>query len=152
MALRLGSYLTERRVVEIKSSTKADVLEEMVQALGDDAALANPERFLKAVVAREKTLSTGVGDGIAIPHARIGEISEAFVVLGRAKRPVEYGATDGKPVSLVVLIGAPECKTRLYLQLLSRTLSLLVDNTLRARILKAETPRDIHQILTSSEE
>lgn len=145
----IASFLTESRIVDLKSTTKIDALEEMIEAIGRDDAIEDREKFFKAVVTREKVMSTGVGDGIAVPHARIPQVRNAFVALGRSRRGIEYGSTDGKPVHLVILIGASEKQTSLYLQLLSKTLSFFVDAAVRAKVMKAATPGEIRDILVS---
>ena len=149
--IKIRDYLAENRIIDLKATTKIDALEELIEGIGSDNAIADREKFFKAVVTREKVMSTGVGDGIAIPHARISQVKNPFVALGRAKQGIEYGSSDGKPVNLVILIGASEKQTSLYLQLLSRTLSLFVDSAMRAKILKAASPREIRETLTATE-
>ena len=148
--LKPSAYLSDRRVVDLKSTTKIDALEELIESIGKDD-VADRNLFFRAVVSREKVMTTGVGDGIAIPHARIPQVKNPFLAIGRSAKGIEYGSVDGKPVQIVILIGASDKQTSLYLQLLSRSLFLFTEEPLRKKILKASGAKDVIRILGEAE-
>lgn len=149
--LKLTDHLGAGAVVDLVATTRMGAIEELIEAAGAGAPVTDRERFFKAVVAREKALTTGVGDGIAIPHARVPEVKRPFAVLGRSRRGIDYGAADGRPVQIAVLIGTPERQAGPYLQILSRALSLLVEPEIRKKLMAAGGADDIRRILVEAE-
>ena len=125
-------------------------MEELVEAISKEE-VTDRDLFFRAVVSREKVMTTGVGDGIAIPHARIPQVKTPFLAIGRSAKGIEYGSVDGKLVQVVILIGASDKQTSLYLQLLSRSLFLFTEETLRKKILKASASKDVIRILSEAE-
>lgn len=108
-------------VSDIQSKKKAAVIEELVGVLHRAGVTRYPEAVRQAVAQREALGSTGIGKGIAIPHARSTMVSERAVVVARSRRGVDFEALDGHPVHLCFLIVAPPVeKDELYLQLLAR--------------------------------
>ncbi len=149
--LKLSDHLLPGAVVDLSATTKMGAIEELIEAAGADAPISDRGRFFKAVVARETVMSTGVGDGIAIPHARVPEVRRPFAVLGRARRGIDYGSADGRPVQIVLLIGASEKQAGPYLRILSRALSLLVEPDVRQKLMAADGADAIRRILVEAE-
>lgn len=149
--IRLDAFVNERRIVDLSSGRKADALKELLRAADLKGCLSDADAFLSAVLSREKAMSTGIGDGIAIPHARIQAVQEPFLAIGRSAKGIDYGAADRRPVHLVALIGVGPDQSRLYLQLLSKTLSRLVDDGVRGLLLEAPDAGKVLEILTSTD-
>lgn len=149
--VKLTDHLLPGGVLDLAASTKSGAIQELTAAAGREAPFADAERFLKAVVARENVMSTGVGDGIALPHARSPEVKRPFAVIGRSKRGIDYKSVDGKPVHFVVLIGAPDRQTSVYLQLLSKSLGVLVEPGVREKLMDAAGPDEMRRILSDVE-
>ncbi|QNM97145.1 PTS IIA-like nitrogen regulatory protein PtsN [Chitinimonas koreensis] len=102
-----------------------------------------------ALFAREKLGSTGIGQGVAIPHGRIKGLKEAVGVFVRLKQPIPFEAPDGKPVHLAFALLVPEQATDLHLQILSELAQLFSDKKLRESLASAPTAEEVHRLLTS---
>ena len=118
--LILGDHLDASRVVELTTSEKDKVLSELVHVAAASPAVGDEAALLQAVREREGLLSTGIGLGIAIPHARIAQVSEFVIALGRHRAGLEFGSIDNKPVHVVVLIAGPQDAKKQYLELLAQ--------------------------------
>jgi mannitol/fructose-specific phosphotransferase system IIA component (Ntr-type) len=123
-------------VIEIKSTNKADALRELVAAAARAGEAVDEAALEKAVVEREELSSTAFGDGLAMPHVRFGGIKRFLTVLGRSTKGVDFGAPDGQPVQLLLLIVGPEPKREDYLKLMSRAAKFLKNE--KARLLALE--------------
>jgi mannitol/fructose-specific phosphotransferase system IIA component (Ntr-type) len=122
--------LGPEQIVEIDSPVPSDVL----RALTDRAAAqadVDPELLFEIVTKREELCSTGFGLGVAMPHVRLENIRTFHTVLGRTRKGIEFGAIDGKPVHLLLLVVGPMADKAGYQKLMSRS----------ARFLKAEAAR-----------
>jgi PTS system nitrogen regulatory IIA component len=104
-------------------------------------------KVFDSLFARERLGSTGLGEGIAIPHGRIKGLKEAVAALVRLAEPVAFDAPDGKPVSLLLILLVPEQATQQHLEILSEVAELLSDRVMRDAMLAANDPQAIHQSL-----
>lgn len=138
----------EHVIAELLGQTKTQVLEELCTKAGELDLVLDRTWFLGALLERENVLSSGVGEGIAFPHTlhrHPEQVRAPFVLLGRSQNGIDYGATDGKFVHIVVLLGLRYQELHLpWLSLLSR---LLKDRTTRSEMMKANGPRQIHRLL-----
>ena len=118
--------------------------EGVVAALVEALALPEPAppraAIRAAVLARESAGSTGIGGGVAIPHARVSQLPRTFMAAGRAARPIEFGSADAKPVSLVFLLAIPAEDPRSYLPVLAGLSRLASDGGLLRRLARAAGP------------
>lgn len=149
-AIDLRDHLAPERVVELTARTKDDVLVEMVNAVATSDAVNNRDELLDAVRAREKILSTGIGLGIAIPHARIGSIHQFVVAVGRHAAGLDFESIDQKPVHVVVLIAGPKDTQKPYLELLAQLSKRLKLADVRSRIAGGIAPEKVVDLLTES--
>jgi mannitol/fructose-specific phosphotransferase system IIA component (Ntr-type) len=143
----LNEHLGASRVGDLSGKTKDAVLAEMVELMRSSEAVEDPKALLAAVRERERVLSTGIGLGIAIPHAKIPGVSRFVVAVGRHKAGIDFDAIDGRPVHLVVLIAGPQDAQDRYLRLLARLSQRLKQEEIRRRILAAPGPEEIVRIL-----
>ena len=134
----LTSLLAPERVaVGLAVQTKADLLRRLVDLAATAPAVTDAPRLLADIQAREETLSTGVGDGLALPHARSTAVTETVAALVTLARPVDYDALDGAPVRLALLIASPDGDPGAHVRLLSRISRLLVRPGVREAFLAA---------------
>jgi mannitol/fructose-specific phosphotransferase system IIA component (Ntr-type) len=110
--------------------------------------VVDKEAFRKAVFDREKLLSTGIGLGLAVPHAKVNGVKDIVMAVGRSKNGINYDAIDGKPVHLVVMIGAAEQQRSTYIKLLAELISLLKDEKNREHLIAAKGPKDVVALLS----
>ena len=147
--ISLRDHLSPEQVVDLDARTKDEALAEMVEAVATSGAVQDREALLIAVRERERILSTGIGLGIAIPHARI-ELVERFVVaVGRTAAGIDFESIDQKPVHIVVLIAGPKDTQRPYLELLAQLSKRLKLADVRARIRRGAPPHEVVDLLTA---
>jgi len=146
----LKEHLDPARVKDLHGATKDAVLEEMVALVATSDAVKDRTSLLAAVRERERVLSTGIGLGIAIPHAKIAGVARFVVAVGRHIAGIEFDAIDARPVHLVVLIAGPQDAQDRYLRLLARLSGRLKQAEVRKRVMAAKNPEEIVSILSAS--
>ncbi|HJX87625.1 MAG TPA: PTS sugar transporter subunit IIA [Gemmatimonadales bacterium] len=129
-----------------KQGTIAELVQHLVRCGGGDAP-----RVLASVEERESVLSTGIGLGVAIPHARCPAVQELGVVGGVAAEPIPYDSIDGDPVRLFFLIVGPEASAGLHVKILSRIARLVRRDTVRQQLVEAKTPDELYHLLVDAE-
>ncbi len=145
--IELGDHLTPANVLDLEATSKDAALEELIRAAATSPAVGDRDALLQAVREREGKLSTGIGLGIAVPHARIPSMSEFVVVVGRHPAGLEFGSIDGKPVRIVVLIAGPrEAKTP-YLELLAQLSKRLKLEKVRDKIIAGVSADEVVALL-----
>jgi len=150
--MRLIDILTQDCIVpDLKGRVKREVLEEMVAELTFKFAGLNKERLLEVILERERLGSTGIGYGVAIPHARLKGLSSIIILFGRSLPGVEFQAMDERPAHLFFLIVAPEDSTTAHIKILARISRLLQDAVLRNRLMVASTQEEIYSIIAEED-
>ncbi|MHC4939193.1 MAG: PTS sugar transporter subunit IIA [Planctomycetota bacterium] len=137
MSISLENIIPPERVKVLEASDKEGALREIAGLVMDLPEVEDGERLLEAIFEREEIMSTGIGLGIAIPHAKIPEVKEFVVALGKTSRGIEFNSLDGQPVEVIVLIAGPDDQQERYLQLLARITLKLKDATVRRQIAAA---------------
>ncbi|GAB4322912.1 MAG: hypothetical protein Kow0059_18150 [Candidatus Sumerlaeia bacterium] len=143
MAFDFSKMLSEERIIDLKGQTKTAVLKEMVAALATSPHVKNSDELLKAVLEREKIVSTGIGIGIAVPHVKISSVDDFVVAIGRSHQGVEFDALDGQPVHIIVMIAASDKQASDYLKVMARFMLALKQKDFRREILLLKTPEEI---------
>ena len=148
----LSALLAPARVrIGLGAATKADVLRAVVALAATSPAVTDAAALLADVEAREATLSTGVGDGLALPHARSAAVRESVAALATLAAPVDYDALDGAPVDLVLLLAGPLGDPGAHVRLLSRVSRLMSRAGVRARLLASTDADDFCAALAEAE-
>jgi mannitol/fructose-specific phosphotransferase system IIA component (Ntr-type) len=148
----LTDMLTPDRIVlPLAAREKRGVIEELAQVLVGHTG-GSVEQVLRAIEERESVLSTGVGFGVAIPHARSAQVKELTMVAGVSPEPVPYDAIDGEPVRLFFLIVGPEASAGLHVKILSRIARLVRRDGVRKQLVESRTPDEFYDILRDAEE
>lgn len=138
-------------ILDIKSTAKGDVIEELVSKLDEAGRLESREGYKEAILARESQSTTGIGEGIAIPHAKTSAVKTPAIAFGRAINGVDYESLDGQPAHLIFMIAASEGANNAHLETLSRLSMLLMDNDFRETLLKAESIEEVLQAIDKKE-
>ncbi|KRN11341.1 fructose-specific phosphotransferase system, enzyme IIABC [Liquorilactobacillus mali KCTC 3596 = DSM 20444] len=133
-------------IMDLKAKTKEDALHEMVNSFFVNDIINDRTLFEQDIFKREEEATTGIGDGIAMPHARNRAVKEAAVLFAKSEQGIDYNALDGKPVYLFFMIAAPANANDIHLQALANLSSLLLDNNLIADLKKAKTPLEVQQL------
>lgn len=148
----LTDLLTIERIkIPLQAHTKEDVLRELVQVISAGNAVEEPEELLRAVREREAVLSTGIGNGVAIPHGKSSMVSDLVMAAGRTAEPVEFDSLDGKPVQLLFMLIGPETAAGPHIKALSRISRLIRRDTVRDLLISAQTPEEFYQGLKEAE-
>lgn len=148
----LSSLLSPERIrVGLRVDSKDDVLREMVRLVENDSVVLDPVALLRAVQSREALISTGVGQGLGLPHARTSAVSGTVLAFATLEEPVDYDALDGRPVQMVVLLAGPERERGEHVRLLSRISRVVADATIRNRLLKAESVGGVLDAIADAE-
>lgn len=132
--------LLKRESVELngKVTSKPEAIEKMVALMAAGGNLADVEAYKKGVFAREEESTTGIGEGIAIPHAKTPAVKAPGLAAMVVKDGVDYDSLDGEPVHLIFLIAAPDTEDNVHLEVLSRLSMLLMDPDFRTGLMEAE--------------
>jgi len=133
--------------LELKGENKEDVITELVDLLEASGKLLDREQVLADALEREKTMSTGMDHGIALPHAKTDGIAETTAAIGIKKKGVNFESMDGEASQIIVLIVSPKKVCGLYMQFLAAIAAILRDETLREEIINAATPQDAVELL-----
>ncbi len=134
-------------IEEIAANDKMGVLQEFARLLKSRGRIENEEELVRVLTEREMLGSTGVGDGVAIPHGKLSSVSEMIVAFGRSKRGVEFQSLDAKPVFLFFLLVTPDDKPGDHLKTLARISRILKNPALRAGLIQASGRQDIQRLL-----
>jgi mannitol/fructose-specific phosphotransferase system IIA component (Ntr-type) len=129
------------------SVTKHEALEALIAVMGQHEAITDCEAFRRAVHERESIMSTGIGDGVAIPHVRIPEITEPVLGVGVVPEGVEYGTLDNQPVHVMVLFATPEGSEKEYLGLLAQVMLGLRNQELYRALVDCKTTEEVQALL-----
>ncbi len=145
----IGDILPKQNIIlDLDVSSKKRIFEQIGLLLENQNGLARSEVF-ECLFAREKLGSTGLGQGVAIPHGRYAGIKEAVGVFIRVKEPVLFDAPDGKPVSLLFALLVPENANSVHLEVLSQLAAKFAIKSIREALLAAEDVDAVWQVLTT---
>ena len=134
-------------IPELRSRTKEEVLEELTGALLDCKAHLDKDALVEVLLERERLGSTGIGDGIAIPHGKVQDLDELVLSFGRSTQGIEFDSMDGRPTHLFFLLIAPENSAGIHLRALAKISRLLKSSRFRQRLLEAETEEELFQVI-----
>lgn len=148
--IQIAQYLAPERVLDLKSHTKDAALMEIVETLRSSHEVKDVETVLQAVLEREKALSTGIGLGVAVPHAKIPGVPDFLLSYGRSRGGIEFGALDDRPVHHVVLIVGPADRQPRYLQFLASVFQTMKRAEFRRDLEVASGPAELHRILVAA--
>lgn len=138
-------------IMDLKATTKEAAIDEMILSLYDHGRINNVENFKEKILAREAQTSTGLGDGIAMPHAKTTAVNEATVLFAKSNAGVDYAALDNQPVNLFFMIAAPEGANDTHLQALAALARLLINQDFVASLRKAENPDEVQALFAAAQ-
>ena len=150
--MNLNQVLTPETVVlRLKSTTKIAVIEEMMDALVAAGRIKDRPAALQAIIERERKMSTGMQNGIAIPHGKSNAVDNLVVLVGLKPEGVDFESLDGQPARIFVMTLSPENRTGPHIQFLAEVSRQLSDPQIRARLLDAATADEVIQLLSGGE-
>lgn len=139
-------------IMDLQATTKSAAIDEMVQKMYDGGRISDIDTYKKGILAREAQTSTGLGDGIAMPHAKNSAVKEATVLFAKSNKGVDYEALDGQPTYLFFMIAAPEGANDTHLQALAALSRLLIDPDFVGKLKETKTPDEVQALFQSAED
>lgn len=147
--MRISDYLDSRLITFLECDTRDEAIHTLIDLLDSEELLPNKKTFAQAIFDREALVSTGIGMGVAIPHAKLSSIDDFFIAVGiQKKKGLDWNALDKAPVRLIFMIGGPEDKQTEYLQILSLLTSAIRDMNLRKQLLQADTQEQVFALFS----
>jgi PTS system nitrogen regulatory IIA component len=151
--MKLMDFLKEEWLIpSLQGVDKRSILKELSSVLVKPCQVASAEELIQVLLDREKLGSTGIGEGIAIPHGRLKKLNTFLISFGRSKKGVDFDSIDRKPTQLFFLVMAPENSAVENLKLLSRIVTLLKDASFKKSLMEAKTQKEIFQIISEEDE
>ncbi|MCW2573663.1 MAG: ptsN [Frankiales bacterium] len=146
----LNDLISDQAIIPaLKVSSKKAALQELSERAASLSGLSAREIF-DAMLQRERLGSTGVGNGIAIPHGKLTRVEKIFGVFARLDRPIDYDAQDGAPVDLICMLVAPETAGADHLKALARVARIMRDSSFTARLRATKDPAALFLMLTQA--
>ena len=144
--------IKDAMIMDLKATTKQAAIDEMVEKLYQVGRISDVKTFKDGILAREAQTSTGLGDGIAMPHAKNAAVKEATVLFAKSQAGVDYEALDGQPTYLFFMIAAPDGANDTHLQALAALSRKLVDADFVASLKQASTPDEVRALFAEESE
>jgi nitrogen PTS system EIIA component len=142
----LSDYSSAAYIRKVKSRDKFKAIEELARSFEGSAVCEDIEELVAALIEREKIMSTGIGFGIAIPHAKIASVNQVAFAVGVSRQGIDFESIDGHPVHIIILVAAGEKQHKDYLKLLSKIMSVLKQEEARTRLIESPTSEEVLRI------
>ena len=150
--MKISDILSENRIsIDIRSRNKIDVIQEMVELLANSDSILDSKEVLECILSREKAMTTGIGNGIAIPHGKCNYVKKMIASLGIARDGIPFEAIDGKPVNIIFTLITPLGLSGPHIKALSIISKLLGNENTRKKLIECKTPKDIFSLLEKEE-
>ena len=147
--MRISDYLDSRFITFLDCETRNEAIHALIDLLDEKGHLPNKELFQKAIFERENLISTGIGMGVAVPHAKLKDFKRFMIAIGiQKKKGIDWNALDKAPVRLIFMIAGPDERQSEYLQILSLLTSAIRDVDLRKQLLSAESAQEVFSLFS----
>lgn len=151
--MKITDILNKQAIkIGMEATNKEEALKELVDVLASVKDVGDKKSIVKALIERENLGSTGIGQGIAIPHGKTDRVSELIAVLGISKKGVNFDALDGEPVYIFFLLVAPRDSAGPHLKALAKISRLLRDSFICELIRNAKDEKDVYEVIRNEEE
>ena len=150
--MRLTDILKKEHIkVPLVATDKKGAITELVQVLADAHELKDASVLLTSVLEREATRTTGIGNGLAIPHGKCAGVDHLVIAIGKPLNPIDFESIDGRPVNLIVLLASPPDQTGPHIQALARISRLMTVDAFRAAMRTATTAEQVYDAVVNQE-
>ena len=151
--MKILDILDKRMIISrLSSSDKAGVLRELVRVLAQVEKEVDEDRMVEILLERESLGSTGIGEGVAIPHGKSKDVKRLLASFGRSLPGIDFQSLDGKPAHLFFLLVAPENSAGIHLKALARISRLMKDQAFRKRLMEANSSEEIYSLFSEGDE
>jgi fructose-specific phosphotransferase system IIA component len=150
--MKISDILEEKLIrTDLPGQTKEEIINAMVELVSQSPKVLDKEKVRAAIWEREKIMSTGVGNGFAIPHGKTDAVADTVAAFGVTAQPIQYQSLDDKPVRLVFLLVGKDNMVGPHIKLLSRISRLMNKEEFRDRLLTTKTPHEVLDIFRQEE-
>jgi fructose-specific phosphotransferase system IIA component len=150
--MRLTDILKPQNIIiPMQAKTKNEAIGELVSLLARNGEIQDAKAVLDAVLERETTRTTGIGNGLAIPHGKCGGTTQLVMAIGRLATPIDFQSIDGRPVSLIWLLSSPPDKTGPHIHALARISRLMTIDKFRQTLNSAKTAKEMFDAIAQQE-
>lgn len=150
--MKLSEMLSIENIIpDLKAKDKKGVLEELAETISENHPVLDKDTIVKGLLERERLGTTGIGDGVAIPHGKFHGIVHPLISIGRSKKGLDFEAMDGRPVYLFFLLLAPENETNLHLKALAKIARIARDETIRRTLIESPSRESIYRIIIQND-
>jgi len=151
-AMNILDILSPKSIkVPLVSTEKKGAIEELVDLIANAGFISQPDVLKKVVWEREVQRTTGIGEGLAIPHGKSAASSRLVVAMGRPSQPLEFGSIDNKPVKLIVMLVSPPDKTSDHIQALGKISRLMADPKFRTTAYNTQSAQELYDLFAAAE-
>jgi fructose-specific phosphotransferase system IIA component len=150
--MRLSEILKPQNIlIPLHAKTKAEAIKELVDLLAANGDVSDAKSVLDSVLDRESTRTTGIGNGLAIPHGQCSGTSHLVMAIGRPETPIDFQSIDGRPVNLIWLLASPPDQTGPHIHALARISRLMTMEKFRKALAAANTPQELYDAVVQQE-
>ena len=150
--IKISDYLKEENInLNLAAATKDESIKELAEVFKNNSQVKDFDKFLDDVFERENLGTTGIGLGLALPHARTEAVDSFIIAVGRSDKGIDFNALDGEPVKLVFLMATPKEEVQSYLKILAHLTRVLKKESFRTKLLEAKTPAEIIEYFKKEE-
>lgn len=151
--MRLSEILDEKNIIpDLKARDKKGALEELAGTVVSTRQSLDKNSLVKVLLEREGLGSTGIGDGVAIPHGKFHGIDEPIISFGRSLKGLDFESMDGQPVYLFFLLVAPENSASVHLKALARIAKILKNSSFRKMLMEIPSRKELYQTIIQNDE
>jgi PTS system nitrogen regulatory IIA component len=151
--MKLSELLEEDNIIpNLRAKDKVRVLEELAEAIVTHRPSLDKDSLVRVLLDRERLGSTGIGDGVAIPHGKFHGISQPIISFGRSLKGLDFESMDGQPVHLFFLLVAPENSANVHLKALARIAKILKNGSFRRLLMEAHTRKELYHAIIQNDE
>ena len=151
--MKILDILDKQMIIpQLASTSKEGVLRELIRAIAHVEKQVDENRLMEILLERESLGSTGIGEGVAIPHGKSKDVKRLLASFGRSLAGMDFQAMDGKPTHLFFLLVAPENSAGTHLKALARISRLMKDNVFRKRLMEVSSGEEIYSLFSDEDE
>ncbi len=151
--MQLADIISEKNIIsELNARDKKGVLEELAEAIANQEPSVDKGALVKVLVEREQLGTTGIGDGVAIPHGKLNDIDRPAISFGRSRDGLDFESMDGQPTHIFFLLVAPDNSSGVHLQVLAKIAKMLKSSAFRQRLMEAGSTKELYQTIIQADE
>lgn len=151
--MKLSEILEENHIIpDLKARDKKGVLEELAETIVSHEPSVDKRSLVRVLLERERLGSTGIGEGVAIPHGKFNGISHPVISFGRSRKGLDFESMDGQPAFLFFLLVAPENSASIHLKALAKIAKILKNSSFRQVLMEVHTREELYQTIIQNDE